>query len=340
MARKNGGQDADIRKQLLGEGHRFSFIQAYRFLRNLLRREMSPEAHEHDVVKRIRVRADLSLAFPETDVISIEELSTYPSRFLITATFLGLYGTSSPLPTFYTEDLLQEQAQDHSISRDFIDIFNTRLYSLYFRVWSRYRLFFKLVEEIDQATFERLYCILGLGGEKIRQRIENPDGMLRYTGLMTQFPRSAEGLRALLADGLALPGIQIVQCVERMAEIPEEQRFVLGLSGNQLGENAYMGSEISDRRGKFRVRVGPLNSGEFDRFLPDKLEFQTLKNLVRFYLDQPLVWDVEAVLSPDEAVTTHLGESSWSRLGWNTWIFSKGRMPEDTAVRFEEQKIH
>jgi len=33
-------------------------------------------------------------------------------RFLITATFLGLYGVSSPLPTFYTEDLMDEASQD------------------------------------------------------------------------------------------------------------------------------------------------------------------------------------------------------------------------------------
>ncbi len=337
MARANGRQDADMREQLLSEGQRFSFVQAFRFLRNLLYEEMGPEANEQDVLKRIRVRPELSLAFPETDIVSIEELSGDPSRFLITATFLGLYGTSSPLPTFYTEDLLQEKAQDLSISRDFIDIFNTCVYLLYFRAWGRHRLFYKLVEEQDQAVLERLYCVLGLGGDILREGVKNPYAMLRYTGLMTQFPRSAEGLRAILADGLFNQDCHVVQFVERTVDIPQEQRFALGISGNRLGENAYLGVEITERMGKFRISVGPLSSEDFDRFLPDKPAFDDLKTLVRFYLDQPLAWDLEAVLLPEETATTRLGEPIWSRLGWNTWLFSDGYMPENTAVRFEGQ---
>jgi type VI secretion system protein ImpH len=340
MAREDGGQASDLKSRLLEEGKRYSFTQAFRLLRYVLHKDMGPGVHEQEVEKRIRARPDLSLAFPETDVASIEEFPDRPGRFLVTATFLGLYGTSSPLPTFYTEDLLLERAGDQSISRDFIDIFNTSLYSLYFRGWSKYRLFFNLVEEIDQEALERLYCLIGLSGKKLQESVENPHEKLRYAGLMTQLPRCAEGLRSLLSDVLHAPGIRIVQCVERTVEIPKEQRFILGMSGNILGEEACLGSDISERLGKFRVCVGPLTGEDFNRYLPDKPDFHRLKSFIGFYLDQPLTWDLEAILVPGEAATTKFGDEKRCRLGWNTWLFSDGFQPTDTAVRFTDQGLH
>ncbi|MBP8985043.1 MAG: type VI secretion system baseplate subunit TssG [Syntrophobacterales bacterium] len=340
MASEDGGQASDLKSSLLKEGRRYSFTQALRLLHYVLQKKAGPGVHEQGVEKRIRVRPELSLAFPETDVASIEEFPDRPGRFLVTATFLGLYGTSSPLPTFYTEDLLLERARDQSVSRDFIDIFNARLYSLYFRCWSKYRLFFNLVEEIDQEVLERLYCLIGLGGKKLRESVENPHEKIRYAGLMTQLPRCAEGLKSLLADVLHDPAIQIIQCVERTVEIPEEQRFILGVSGNLLGEDAYVGSDTYERLGKFRVCIGPLTGEDFNRYLPDKPIFHRLKSFIGFYLDQPLAWDVEAVLIPGEAATTKFGDEKRCRLGWNTWLFSDGFQPADTAVRFTDRGLH
>ena len=331
MADENGRPTAKLTERLLREGRRFSFIQAFRFLLLHLRRESSTDIDISELVKKIRVRPDLSLAFPESDITKIEE-SDPPGSFRVTATFLGLYGASSPLPTFYTEDLLQELAQDQSISREFYDVFNSRLYSLYFGIWKYYHLFFNIAEKPDRNVLQRLYCLAGLGGEVLRESAENPYGMLRYIGLATQFPRSAEGLRALLADGLSEPAIHITQCMKRIANIPEDQRLFLGVSGNILGEDTYLGEGIADRAGNFRVHIGPVNKETFDRYLPDQPAFQKLGQLIRFYLDQPLAWDVEVTLKPHDLTTTVV--SSQAMLGCNTWIFSEGAIPMERCALF------
>jgi type VI secretion system protein ImpH len=332
MADENGRPTAKLTERLLREGHRFSFIQAFRFLLLHLRRQSSPDVQISELVKKIRVRPELSLAFPESDITKIEE-STPPGSFMITAAFLGLYGSSSPLPTFYTEDLLQELSQDRSVSRDFYDIFNSRLYSLYFGIWKHYHLFFNIAEDPDKDVLQRLYCLAGLGGETLRESAENPYGMLRYIGLATQFPRSAEGLRALLADGLSEPTVHITQCRERTANIPEEQRLFLGASGNILGEDAYLGAEIADRAGNFRVHIGPVSREAFYRYLPNQPDFQRLGQLIRFYLDQPLTWDVEVTMDAQDLSTTIV--SSQAMLGCNTWIFSEGTIPMEHCVLFQ-----
>ncbi len=331
MADENGRPTAKLTERLLREGRRFSFIQAFRFLLLHLRRESSTDIDISELVKKIRVRPELSLAFPGSDITKIEE-STPPGGFMVTAAFLGLYGASSPLPTFYTEDLLQELGQDRSISREFYDIFNSRLYSLYFGIWKHYHLFFNIAENPDKDVLQRLYCLAGLDGEALRDSAENPYGMLRYIGLATQFPRSAGGLRALLADGLSEPAIHITQCKERIANIPEDQRLFLGTSGNILGEDTYLGEGIADRAGNFRVHIGPVNRETFDRYLPDQPDFQKLGQLIRFYLDQPLTWDVEVMLKPQDITTTVV--SSQAMLGCNTWIFSEGAIPMEHCALF------
>ena len=323
MAGEDRRQTPAVKKRLLEEGERFSFTQALRLLRYIISRENGGIGGYDEISRRIRVRPYLSLDFPESDITKIEELPGDHPLYRITATFLGLYGASSPLPTFYTEDLLYEQSDDVAITRDFIDIFNFPAFNLFFKCWKKYRLFYTIVEEPDADVVQRLYCLIGLEGAQLRRKVDDAAGMLRYIGLLTQFPRCAEGLRSLLVDSVDEPSISIDQCVPRVTAIPEDQRCAVGKSGHRLGENSYLGFEIADRMGKFRILAGPLDSGSFHRFLPDRPAFRKMIRMTRFYLDQPLACDFELRIDSDDIETARLGSETWSQLGWNTWIFSE-----------------
>jgi len=346
MAGQTGRKVPVVKNELFTNGQRFSFIQAFRLLCFYIQRESSTSwkdsgsvLDKNDIFKKIHTRPELSLDFPESDINSIEKISTESTasrkgtaRYLITVTFLGLYGSSSPLPTFYTEDLLHERAEDKSIDRDFIDIINSPIYVNFFKVWSKYRLFFKIAEQFDPEVLHRLYCLLGLESEKLQKQVENSYGLIRYIGLITQFPRSSQGLQSLLADALKEQRIRVIQCVKRLAEIPPDQRFFLGFSGNMLGDNSYLGSKIIDKLGKFKIQIRTLNSESFHRFIPDRPAFGKLYNLVRFYLNQPLIWDLELLLNSKIIKSVRLGSSLWSQLGWNSWIFSERLSPVTISV--------
>lgn len=338
MAGKDRGQTSNLKQQLLEKGDLFSFIQAFRLLIYLTEKETGLR-RKKELSHRIRVRPDLSLAFPESDITLIEECPLKdegePPSFLITATFLGLYGTSSPLPTFYTEELFDEQSKDRSITRDFLDVLNAPLFHLYFKIWSKYRLFYKVVEQKDSETLERLYCLLGLEERELQKQTADSFSLLRYLGLISQFPRSAEGLRCMLADRLGEPNLEIEQCVPRIAMIPQDQRGYLGKSCNILGRDSYLGMQVIDRTGKFLICAGPLESERFQCLLPDQPSFQDLARLVRFYLNQPFVWGLQLVVEKDEIKPVVLGEKRWSQLGWNSWIFSPGFTPVNTSVELE-----
>ncbi len=334
MATQDRRQTIDVKNDLVKNGGRFSFIQALRLLHYLIQRDNNDDKM---IGRAIRVRPKLSLDFPNTDIDTIEEISETPPLFLLTVTFLGLYGVSSPLPTFYTEDLMDEMSQDVSVTRDFLDIINAPFYRLFYQCWSKYRQYIKIIDDQDPVYLERLFCFLGLGIEKHRQEIPHTQALIPYIGLFTQFPRSALGLQTLLADMLKEPRMEIIQCIPRKAKIPEDQRLLIGISGNRVGISSYLGRQIDDRMGAFRIRVGPVDADAFHGFLPDTRKFHVMAQLVRLYLDSPLRWECELILRPEEVKTVCLGEPRWSRLGWDTWIFSEKSSHSDISVRFQGQ---
>ncbi|MCK5230610.1 MAG: type VI secretion system baseplate subunit TssG [Desulfobulbaceae bacterium] len=332
MAGKDRESTAALKDHLFSEGKNYSFIQVIRLLRLLAAKEEDAGFDEEELLRRIRVRPELSLDFPGTDIVSIEQRQKDPDSFLITATFLGLYGVSSPLPAFYTEDLFDEWRDDKSTTRDFLDIVNSPLYSIFYKIWSKYQLAYKVVEENDQELTRKLFCLLGIENGRFRKQIKNPQGLLRYIGLFSQMPRSASGLRSLLVDRLCEPSIKVRQCIRRSVTIPADQRFLLGVSGCGLGVDSFLGIEVEDRMGKFRIELGPVDGDVLHSYLPDQERFDDMAAMVDAYLDQPLAWDLVIRIKNSDLQPARLQGPRWSRLGLNTWLFSGRPQPGQSNV--------
>lgn len=322
--------NATLVRDLLTNSRSFGFAQAVRLLRHAVQADGA--AGESAARDPIRVRAKLSLAFPSADIDRIERIDADGDPgYRITANFLGLYGTASPLPTFYTEDLLAEASQDESVSRDFLDILNQQLYALFFQGWLKYRQFLQVTEEQSSQHLERLYCLAGLGSEPLRQSQDQgypAFGLLRYLGLLTQYPRSAAGLATLLRDALGGLPLRIVPCISRKAKIPEAQRLRVGITGSRMGVDCYLGEEIEDRMGQFRIEIGPLDQAGFLQFTPGKRGYAIVTALTATYITDPLACEVELILAARQAQTVALGDPIRGVLGVTTWVFSEAHLGE------------
>lgn len=308
---------------LLAQPRQFTFLQAMRLLRRTLDVPPGGDA-EAEFERRIRVRPRLSLAFATTDLDTIERMEDDDgtARYRITANMLGLYGADAPLPTFYTEDLFEEAREDESASRDFIDIFNAPLYHLLFRCFTKYRLPLRIGDGQDTLVLEILYALVGLGEPTLRRDLLHPELLLRYAGLLSQYPRSALGLRTLLADAIHESTLDVTSCRPRHAEIPSDQLCRLGAQGSTLGEDAYVGQFVYERMGKMEIRIGPVDADRFHALLPGRDDHEQAAFLTRFYLTEPLEVDMEIELADGEAEQACLGGARWGNLGWNTWVFS------------------
>ncbi len=330
MASQGRGTFSDLEESLLKEGPSYSFFQAIRLIRLLLKQREACGVQDAASIEGrfLRIRPELTLGFPSADIASITTtpLEDDEHRFVINTTFLGLYGTSSPLPSFYTEDLLYEAAEDKSVTRDFIDIVNSSVYSLFVSSLLKYNLFLQVCEEQNREYLERIYCLMGLGNAEFQSPAgeEARRSLLRYAGIMSQQPRSALGLKTMLSDALQGIAVNIRQCVPQMVSVPVDQRTALGVTNATLGEDMYMGSEIADCMGKFSIVIGPVPPGKFSACLPGGTVLNRAVFLVDKYLNSPLEYDFELLFDRAGIPACSLGEPSGALLGVNCWLAADG----------------
>ena len=326
MAAETRATATAIEDALLANGEKYAYFQAVRLLRLFDRNTGARQ-------ENLRVRPKLSLGFPENDIDRIESLPQ--GGYRITANFFGLYGVASPLPTYYTEDLFEEEREGRHVTREFLDVVHYAMYPLLFDAWAKYRMQQRIVEDEDATALNHLYAFVGLDDADLRvDLLPGSAALLRYAGLLNQRPRSALGLQTMLADAFAGARVEIDSCVLHKQEIPADQQCRLGRQGHCLGEDAYLGTQIDDYGSHLRIRFSDVPQPLFHQLLPGAPGHAQLRFLTNFYLIDPLDVEVDISLRHDEARAARTGRAKWSRLGLDTWLIPEsGNAP--TRVKFK-----
>lgn len=337
--------DADLNDQqleatLIARAPSFSFFQALRLLRQIAGRR------GHDPYRSVRVRPGLNMSRPQSSVVRISRL-TAPSepragqeaeqeaeqgrtpsdkatehcpQYEIETGFLGLYGASSPLPNFYTEDLILAEQEDQNGARAFLDVFQQRLYDLYLQAQEKHRPLYDLTEAADSQLLEVLWSLIGLRAPALRQQLPDSRLLLRYLSLFASSRRSASGLQAMLEDFTGSQ-VAIKQCVRRSFQIPFRHRFRLGEAGHCLGEGCVLGSQATDFSGRIEVVVGPLSHAGFSQLMNQDQHWSLMISLISYYLKTPLQCDLLLLIEPGDARPAQLGSAQWGCLGQNAWLY-------------------
>ncbi|MBD2792980.1 type VI secretion system baseplate subunit TssG [Xenorhabdus sp. 42] len=174
-------------------------INFYRFCQLL--ESIQPEqpglgstVHPHD--DPIRFRPHPGMGFPVSELKAIEtEPGDKPS---IRTTFLGLYGVESPLPPSYVDDIAQ-QREGHEAVMDFLDLFNHRLTTQFYRIWRKYSYPATFKAGGKDETSQYLLGLIGLGIPGCAAHIGTPTSrFLALLGTMRLPTRTAEGICALI----------------------------------------------------------------------------------------------------------------------------------------------
>ena len=308
------------------EPARFSFFQLVRLLERHYRPRARVGGEGPAAGEILRFRPEASLGFPASDVVAVDEIPAtedQPARFRITTSFLGLYGSGSPLPVFYTEEMLRRDPDEDPV-RAFIDLFQHRLISLFYRCWEKYRYHIQFEGEGEDEFSRRMFGLIGLGTAGLTDQIGLPPArLIRYAGLLTQRPRSAAALEGMVGDFFDVP-VRVVQWTPRWVTIQPEQRIRLGQANSRLGLDASLGEKVLSRSGQFRTVLGPMRYGAFLQFLPDGESFRSLNALVLLFLSDPLEFDVELQVYGEEIPPLQLKSRDGGRLGWTTWLTTAG----------------
>ncbi|MFQ5571546.1 MAG: type VI secretion system baseplate subunit TssG [Rhodothermales bacterium] len=315
--------------RLFREGYLFDFYQAVRLLEQYYP-DAPPPGETSDYRKeRILFRPDIALTFPGTDVRSVRWLDE-SLQARVTLTFMGLYGIGSPLPVYFYDELATDEHETFSL-RDFLDIFNHRVYAYFYRAWKKYRPDFERDIAGTGAHARRFLSLAGLAtaGALEHTPVSSRMRLAAYAGRLGPRVRNAEGLQALLAGLLGGVGVRVVENVPRWVPIPH--RPLMGDTnggGMVLGVTSTIGASVFDVSGKFRVVLGLLTFEAYQTYLPGRKGAQLLGYLVRLYAPDYLDYDIELLLDTSGIPPVRLGGGD-VQLGLTTWL---GKPSEPVTV--------
>jgi type VI secretion system protein ImpH len=304
----------------------FEFFQAVRLLQQLRPDRARIGHYNNPDDEAVHFGATPSTSFPASEIQAIEIDEGAPPRLLVN--FFGLTGPQGVLPLEYSELVADRVRQrDHAL-RDFLDLFNHRIISLFYRAWERTHGHGANVEADDDVLHDHLLDLAGLGTPGLATMLGLPPAALPfYVGLLAMPTRPAVALEMLLEDYFGVP-VEVEQFIGGWYSIDVASQCALGdesTPSTQLGVGAVAGDEIWDVQARARLRVGPLSRAVYDTFLPTGRAYQELRALTRFYTGEQVDVELQLVLARDDVPPVSLRADSRSPtpLGWCTWLRSR-----------------
>lgn len=347
MAAASGRTDAPLASVLSEEAYRFDFFQAVRLLERIHRDRASIGRAGTDPAREtVRFRTRASLEFPPSQIHSITQNNgaardasapdADDAQPQMTVSFMGLTGPLGLLPHYYTELLMERARYKDAALWEFLDLFNHRLISLFYRAWEKHRFPVAYERGAEDRFTEYLFDIVGMGTRGLRgAQLGFPDeGLLLYGGLIAQRPHSASALKNILGDYFGVPA-RIAQFSGQWLKLDEENLSRLGTANNQLGLNTVAGARIWNDQSKFRVELGPLRLREFIAFLPVGAGYKPSTELTKFFVGMEFDFDVQLVLKKEEVPPLKLttaGGDAYPMLGWTTWLKTRPFTADDRQV--------
>jgi type VI secretion system protein ImpH len=308
---------------LLAEPWRYELFQAIRLLSRWLRRYgLDPET-------AIRFENSLSLAFPPSDIDALR-LEQGPSedgamRLRVRTAVMGLLGLNGALPLHYTERIAAwEYAMHDDGPRAFYDAFSSRQLALFYRAWRKYR----VRGGPDEHNRDRFLAQLAaLGGAAWQQPGQGPlDAGLAFESLaffaaqLRSRVVPASLVAGVLGEYLQVP-VTVEQFAGRWDALGAADRSRLGENNCDVGLGATLGERLLRPELGIRIRVGPVGSRTFERFLPGASGARALAALLdRFAIEVPYR-ELQVILRGDEVDGASLDGSI--RLGLDGFLCTR-----------------
>lgn len=286
----------------------------------------------------VRLHGHVSIAFEASDVRAVTQRQeagrwgqATQTRYALTTPVMTLAGASSPLPLAYTELLLQRRAARDHATADFLDIFNHRFLSFFYRGRKKHALGLNASAPHASALVGCLDALSDLGYARDEAGPGGQRLWVRHAGLLGVATRSMTGLLALLADRLGLK-VRGQQFVGQWRALDAQDHSRLGGKGLALNASRALGRRVWDQAAGIRIEFLDLSPARFDRLLPGGDDHDLALWLIRCHVRRDLNVDFVLHAQP-RASACMLGGPAGSRLGWTSWVTASRQTLIPTPVR-------
>ena len=285
----------------------------------------------------LRFTHDPSLAFQAGDVSSVQIKSigadpndpyAKPRTIVqVMSTFLGLTGASSPLPSYFAEEILHDG--DDSRQREFLDIFHHRALSLLYRGVARHSPKTEHTSDTGDIWVQRFLALGGIDSQ-ITPHFKGPYAgrvlslLPRLVGRSRSSGNLQAALEVMLQDQLEENGhVRIQEFLHSWMDLGPEQRTQLGRANHALGRSLVLGERVPERTGRFAIRIGPLSEKGYRAFLPGGDALEIVKSTVKLFTRHASYYDVELELDETAIPNFKLSSHRGAQLGRGTWLQGK-----------------
>ncbi len=346
MASENRTTSHDLIAELEKAAYGFDFFEALRLIESL-----NPEKPKLGTSVKasddpVRLAQMPELQFPASALSSFTVRDGSEPR--LSVNFFGLFGPHGPLPlhlTEYARDRLRNH-HDPTLSR-FADIFHHRMLTLFYRAWADAR----PSVSYDRPDADRfgfyVGALVGMSGPAFRQRDALAHrAKLFYAGRFSQQAKGSDGLREIIADVLSVK-VQIEEFVGEWMALQTHEHSRLGVSPHiaSLGQSTFLGAYVWGCQHKFRLILGAMPLLQYQALLPGGAALAQLAAIVRNYIGDELVWDVNLILKADEVPSElALGRpnpacpsslNGDAQLGWCTWLGPRSSRQDADDLRLD-----
>ena len=312
-----------LERALRDDPNSFEFFQAVHHLERLHPARAPVGGFGPPNGEVVRFGAHTAVAFPASQIQTLDLDAEGPARMRVN--FMGLTGPQGVLPLHYTSLIAERERARDTAGRDFIDIFNHRIISLFYRAWEKNRFIVPHERGQTDPLMRHLMDLVGVGTPGLAHRLPVRDeSLVFYSGLFAMPTRPAIALEHLVEDYFGVPA-EIEQFVGGWYPLDATTQCALGdddTESSALGLGAVAGDETWDQQARIRIRLGPMPRTKYDMFLPDGGAHGELRALAAFFTGGRIDVDVQLILDRGDVPPCVLGadDDGAAPLGWCTWL--------------------
>lgn len=282
----------------------------------------------------VRFQPHPGMGFPVSELKAVEYSEnddTAPP--VVRTTFMGLYGVDSPLPTSYLDDITQRR-EGHEALQGFLDIFNHRILTQFYRIWRKYSYPATFEKGGTDSTSQSLLGLVGLGIPGTEGHIPMPvSRFLALLGVLRQPGRTEEGLQSLVRLLAPNTAAHVQPHCLRPVPVAQPMGFVddddILLDGNMP-----LGDEVMEAQSQLLIELRTDDDREATNWMPDGQLYQDFLVLLRVYLGWRYRARIRLTVSTHMLPVIPLGEAPF-RLGMNGVLgVEDGFIPENIPDTF------
>jgi type VI secretion system protein ImpH len=303
-----------------------TFYQAIEILLQHLH-EYSPNEDEESLFKRLKFKANPSLSFAKSEIHAIEFKKVHQTIVVeVTLNFLALFGSSSPLPSHYSEMILESSNGD-KVLMDFLNLFNHHLQRSIYTIWKKQRYYVQFKKDFTDKFSSYFLGLVGLYFREYRTSSSlDICRIMPYIGLLSMREKSTGSLRAILRHYLEHDAIEIMQFIPMSANIPNWQRNQLAHQNSNLGTNCMLGETIKTRNLKFQIFLKDIPWSSLYEYSMYGKKIVEVRELIDLALHEPLEYEFCCEIKKENIEPIELSKHY---LGINSFL---GQVACDTQI--------